>query len=916
MKLPKGKYAIVYSLLLAGAIYAIFIGLGTPKVDFNTQIKPLLNQKCIACHGGVKRQGGFSLLFRTDALAPTESGKPAIIPGRPDASEMIKRLTHKDLEERMPYKEAPLSKEEIQLLRRWIKQGAEWGEHWAYTPLAEVNVPKPKGKLWGLLPAKKSNWVKNDIDYYILAKLNQEKLQPSPEADKKTLLRRVSLDLIGLPPSEDLKNQFLSDNSPKAYENLVDSLLASPHFGERWAAMWMDLARYADTKGYERDDARSIWRYRDWLINAFNHDMPYNDFLTEQIAGDLLPNATDNQLIATAFHRNTMTNDEGGTDNEEFRVAAVMDRVNTTWETLMGTTFACVQCHSHPYDPFRHEEYYKFMAFFNNTRDEDTYADYPLLREYHGTDSLKFLEVQKWLKTNLPEQEKDITHFLKTLQPSINSLTAVDLQNSALADEKWLVLRKNGSAKLANVDLTGKNKLIFPYNTWTPGGILTITIDSLKGKILHQIKLNNNPGRQFADIEIPIITGVHDVYLHYANAQMQLFTQTGIQFDWFYFTKKWEKSNNDIYKKYWELIKSNNYDATPVMLENPADMQRPTFVFERGNWLVHGDEVQPDVPQSLHPLLENAPRNRLGLAMWLTDSRNPLTARTYVNRIWEQLFGQGLAETLEDMGTQGIPPTHRELLDYLAYNFITKDKWSTKTLLKKIVLSATYRQESKVTAELQERDPFNKFYARASRVRLSAEQVRDQALAVSGLLNPKMYGKSVFPYQPDGIWSSPWNGATWVQDTAGNQYRRAIYTYWKRSSPYPAMVTFDGVNREVCVSRRIRTNTPLQALVTLNDSTYLVAAVALAKKMADYDIKLAKQIEFGFETAISQPITIEKRKILEQLYQTAIHDFSKKLIKNEVNKSTATLLDQPPNVAALAVVASAILNLDEFVNKG
>lgn len=917
MKRLSSKYAIVYLSLLLGLTYVLWTSFGTQKVDFNSQIKPLFNKKCIVCHGGVKRQAGFSLLFRQDALANNESGKPAIIPGDPDGSEMIKRLTSTDPEERMPYKEHPLSKDEIHLLRQWIKQGAEWGDHWAYTPIVEVEIPKPKGKLWGLLPAKQSNWVNNDIDYYILDKLNQEKLTPSPEADKRTLLRRVSLDLTGLPPSESLKNQFLNDNSANAYEKLVDSLLANPHFGERWAAMWLDLARYADTKGYERDDSRNIWRYRDWLITAFNHDMPYNDFLTEQIAGDLLPNATDNQLIATAFHRNTMTNDEGGTDNEEFRVAAVIDRVNTTWETLMGTTFSCVQCHSHPYDPFRHEEYYKFMAFFNNTRDEDTYAEYPLLREYHGKDSLQFLSLQNWLKINLPKQEKDITHFLKTLQPSINSLTATNFINSALNDEKWLVLRKNGSAKFTNIDFNNKNKIIFPYNSWTAGGILTITIDSVQGKIVQQIKLNNDSGRQFADIEIPAITGVHDVYLHYANPQMELFTQTGIQFDWFYLTQKWKTTAKDApiaYQQFWELIKSGNVEATPIMQENPADMHRSSYVFERGNWLVHGEEVQPDVPKSLNPLPDGAPRNRLGLASWLTDQRNPLTARTYVNRIWEQLFGQGLVETLEDMGTQGIPPTHRELLDYLAYHFITKDKWSSKTLIKKIVLSATYRQSSAITVDLQARDPFNKFYARAPRVRLSAEQVRDQALSVSGLLSLKMYGKSVFPYQPEGIWNSPWNGGTWKQDTTEDAYRRALYTYWKRSSPYPSMVTFDGVNREVCVSRRIRTNTPLQALVTLNDSTYLVAAVALAKKMVNKKT-LKDQIAFGFETAIGQPITIEKRKILEQLYQTALNDFSKKLTSNKVNKSASALIEQPPAIAALAVVANAILNLDEFVNK-
>lgn len=918
MKFPSSKYLVVYFLLLTGLGYALWTSVGTKKVDFNTQIKPLFNKKCITCHGGVKRQGGFSLLFRTDALAPTESGKPAIIPGNPDASEMIKRLTHKDLEERMPYKEEPLSKDEINLLRQWVKQGAEWGDHWAYTPIVAQEVPKPKGWLWGLLLAKKNDWVNNDIDYYILDKLNQEKLKPSPEADKRTLLRRVSLDLVGLPPSENLKNQFLNDNSPKAYEDLVDSLLASPHFGERWAAMWLDLARYADTKGYERDDSRSIWRYRDWLINAFNHDKPYNNFLTEQIAGDLLPNASDEQLIATAFHRNTMTNDEGGTDNEEFRTSAVIDRVNTTWETLMGTTFACVQCHSHPYDPFRHEEYYKFLAFFNNTRDEDTYADYPLLREYHGTDSLKFLALQQWLKTNLPKQEKDITHFLKTLQPSINSLTATLKENSALADEKWLVLRKNGVAIFKNVGFDNKNHFLFPYSTNVKGGLLTITIDSLPGKVLQKVKINPANTAQFADFDLPPgITGVHDLILHYSNPNMSSFDVTGISFDWFYLAKKWETTAKDAplaYQQFWDLIKSKQLETTPILIENPADMQRATHVFDRGNWLTLGEEVKAAVPNSLNPLPDDAPRNRLGLAMWLTDKQNPLTARTYVNRIWEQLFGQGLVETLEDMGTQGIPPTHRELLDYLAYNFITKDKWSTKTLLKKVVMSAIYRQDSKITPELQSRDPYNKLYARAPRVRLSAEQVRDQALAVSGLLNPKMYGKSVFPYQPYGIWSSPWNGASWVQDTADNQYRRALYTYWKRSSPYPSMVTFDGVNREVCVSRRIRTNTPLQALVTLNDSTYLVASVALAKKMVNKST-LENQIAFGFETAIGQPITIEKRKILEHLYQTALNDFSKTFISNKVDKPTSVLSEQPPNIAALAVVASAILNLDEFVNK-
>ncbi|MCK7555835.1 DUF1549 domain-containing protein [Chitinophaga sedimenti] len=360
--LRKRNFLITASLLVLLGIVPFFLH-GDRHIDYNTDVKPIINKKCISCHGGVKKQGGFSLLFREEALAETKSGKPAIIPGDPDGSEMIRRLTLKDEEERMPYKEHPLAEEEIAVLRAWIKQGAKWGTHWAYAAVEEQEIPKGERRLLGLLPAKSNDWVRSDIDYFVYDKLREQKLTTAPEADKATLLRRASLDITGLPPSEKLAQQFLNDQDAGAYERLVDSLLASPQYGERWTSMWLDLARYADTKGYERDGYRSIWRYRDWLIQSFNEDKPYNTFLLEQVAGDLLADPTDAQYIATAFHRNTMTNDEGGTDNEEYRTAAVMDRVNTTWETLMGTTFACVQCHSHPYDPFRHEEYYQFMAF-------------------------------------------------------------------------------------------------------------------------------------------------------------------------------------------------------------------------------------------------------------------------------------------------------------------------------------------------------------------------------------------------------------------------------------------------------------------------------------------------------------------------------------------------------------------------
>ena len=423
-------------------------------IDYNTQVKPIFNKKCIACHGGVKQKAGFSLLFREEALGNTESGKPAIIPGKPDESELVRRISVSDPEERMPYKHEPLSEEEIEILTRWIKQGAQWGEHWAYIPVKEEEVP-----------AIKSTWIKNDIDPFILKRLNVEKLAPSAEADKPTLLRRVSLDLTGLPPTENVAKKFLNDSTDKAYENLVDDLLATPRYGERWAALWMDLARYADTRGYEADRSRTIWKYRDWLIRAFNTDKPYDEFLTEQMAGDLLPNPDDEKYIATAFHRNTMTNDEGGTENEEFRTAAVLDRVNTTWSALMGTSFNCVQCHSHPYDPFKHEEYYSFLAFFNNSRDEDTQSEYPLLRQYTGEDSVRLVQLKRWLTTNTTSEKSDEYYtFLKTWQPTINSLLCDEFKNGALLSSWYAGLRKQGSCRLPSVSLENISVIFSSYS--------------------------------------------------------------------------------------------------------------------------------------------------------------------------------------------------------------------------------------------------------------------------------------------------------------------------------------------------------------------------------------------------------------------------------------------------------------------
>jgi Protein of unknown function (DUF1553)/Protein of unknown function (DUF1549)/Planctomycete cytochrome C len=916
LKFNKIRLTIVCLVVVLAVV--TFFATRQRTVDFNTQVKPIFNKKCIVCHGGVRRQADFSLLFRSEALAINKSGKPAIIPGDPEHSEMIRRLTLKDPEERMPYKHEPLSGAEIEILRKWIKEGAPWGDHWAYVAVKEVLPPKPAAHFFGLIPAAKPVWVRNDIDYFIYDGLEKEGLKPSAEADKATLLRRVSLDLVGLPPSAALARQYLSDGGDGAYERLVDTLLASTHFGEKWATMWLDLARYADTKGYEKDPTRpEIWRYRDWLINAFNADKPYDVFLTEQIAGDLLPDHTDQQLIATGFHRNTMTNDEGGTDNEEFRTAAVLDRVNTTWQGLMGTTFACVQCHSHPYDPFKHDEYYKFVAFFNDTRDEDTPDDYPLLREIHGDDSVKLKSLGDWLARNGPADEAaQQIQFVKTWQPSINSIQCDLFVNSALEDTKYLALRDHGSARLVKVDLDKSNQLIYRFNS-NVGGSWAIHLDRVDGPVLKQIAVPKTKDWVIKPVDLPAVSGVHDLYFTYSNTVPGNPLASGLQIDWLHFGRKLSGVNvpgfAEAEKNYWELL-GKHLPGIPVMMDNPADMHRVAHVFERGNWLVKGKVVEPDVPHSLNPLPAGAPHNRLGLAEWMTDKRNPLVSRTLVNRLWEQLFGTGLVETLEDMGTQGAAPTHKELLDWLAWKLMNDNRWSVKKCLKEMVMSATYRQESKVSPALLEKDPYNKLYARGPRVRLSAEEVHDQALIVSGLLCDSLYGPPVMPWQPAGIWHSPYSSELWATSAGKNQYRRALYTFWKRSSPYPSMITFDGSSREVCMARRIRTNTPLQALVTLNDSVYVEAARYFAFRMIDGAAGEDAVIGKGYELLMYKPIAPRKLEILKRLYDVAYAKFSKD------EDATCEMVGTPgvhdnPRTAAYVVVAEALLNLDEVITK-
>lgn len=916
---------IVFSAVVIGVGLALssFLGVFESRVDYNTQIKPLLNKNCIACHGGVKKASGFSLLFKHEALAPAKSGKPAIIPGDADGSEMIRRLTLTDLDERMPLDHPPLKADEIETLRKWIDQGAEWGDHWAYQPVEKPDLPKV-GTFWSRLgfgDNPEASWVKNEIDPFIIDKLKADGLKLSPEADRATLIRRVSLDLTGLPPTEGEVARFVTDKSPDAYERVVNRLLTSPAYGERWTGWWLDLARYADTKGYERDPGRKIWRYRDWLINAFNKDKPFDQFTVDQLAGDLLPQATDDQLVATAFHRNTMTNDEGGTQDEEFRVAALLDRVGTTWDVWQGTTFACVQCHSHPYDPFVHDEFYKYAAFFNNSRDEDVTSDTPTLRFYKPDDSLKIVQLKQYITAGAASAKQgqaevnSFTHFVRTVEPKINSHDFDQLVNASLLDAKYFGFQDKGLARIKSVTLTNRSRLLIAWGTKASGATVTIRQDRADGPIL-AIAPVPKTGSQWNDtiqmIPLPRVQGRHNLYLSLNSPKSP---KEWVMIKWASFQPMLPGQPVDAVGPQDKLlvdVLNANAESVPIMLDGSGDLARETHVFDRGNWLVKGKRVTPDVPKVFPAMDPQLPKNRLGLARWMVDRDNPLTARVAVNRFWEQLFGAGIVETVEDMGTQGIPPTHRELLDYLAVEFMETDRWSVKKLLKRMVMSATYRQQSSASPELLAKDPFNKLLARGPRIRLSAEQVRDQALAASGLLSRKMGGPSVMPTQPDGIWQSPYDGESWKQSTGDDLHRRALYTYWKRTAPYPSMVTFDSPSREFCQSRRIRTNTPLQALVTLNDPVYIEAAQTLAQYMQQHGRSPESQIQAGFRRVMLRDLPPRKLAVLTRLYRNTEQHYRQK--PDEAKKLLARA-DGTPQQAALTVTANTMLNLDEVITK-
>ncbi|MGD1893781.1 MAG: DUF1553 domain-containing protein [Cyclobacteriaceae bacterium] len=906
----RGIFLVSFLLLAIYAVWLILNPTTSKTVDFNAEVRPILNKKCITCHGGVKRSGGFSLLFRSEALSPNESGKLAIVPGDPQASEMIHRINHTDPEERKPPEGDPLSKEEIAILTEWIEQGAYWEDHWAYVKPQPTEVPETE-----------TDWGSNDIDAFVLDRLEQEQLQPSVEADKSTLLRRLSLDLTGLPPTVKELEEFLSDDSEEAYEQAVDRLLDSPHYGERWTALWMDLARYADSKGYEKDGPRSIWQFRDWLIKSFNEDKPFDQFTIEQLAGDLLPNPTDDQLIATAFHRNTMINDEGGTDDEEFRVAAVIDRVNTTWDVWQATTMACVQCHSHPYDPIRHEEYFEFFAYLNNTADVDVPSESPNLTTFKREEDQQKLEsLKNWVIRHTSSADDKLrkaqkfVNLVRIAEPKIHPHVFDSIANGSLIDNKYLSVEDGGYARLSNVPLQDETQLLISYSANHSRGRVEVRLDSLNGERLATWNVQENTGGwRFETTAIPFngISGKHDLYFTFKDPQKK---GAIAMIEWIMLHEPLPGEGQPHYqqqqKNLLALLNNKEVIRTPILIDRPERFQRKTHVFERGNWLVPGEEVEPDVPQAWPALPEGAPNNRLGMAQWLVSNDNPLTARVMVNRLWAELFGVGIVETIEDFGSQAAKPSHPELLDWLALQFMHEHNWSVKSALKQMVMSATYRQASEVAPELLEIDPRNRLLARGPRVRLNAEQIRDQALAVSGLLSKKMYGPSVMPPQPEGVWQIVYSGLEWETSEGEDQHRRALYTYWRRTSPYPSMIAFDGPSREFCVTRRINTNTPLQALVTLNDPVYIEAAKALAEKMQQSAGDLSGQLKFGYERAVVREADQSKMQQLAKLYEEAQLYYQEN--PEEIEKMVG---EDDAELAALTVVANAILNLDEFVTK-
>jgi len=881
----------------------ILAACSSERVDFNAQIRPILNEKCVSCHGGVKQSGGFGLVFRENAIRETESGRMGIVPGHPGRSALYQRIIEDEEELRMPLHEDPLSEKEIDLIKRWIRQGAEWQEHWAYI--------KPRRQI---PPADTSSWAVNEIDQFILAEILKRDLSPSPQADPLTLLRRVYLDLTGLPPTPEDIVCFMGSDSTLAYEKAVDTLLASTAFGEHWASFWLDLARYADSFGYSSDVDRVIWKYRDWVINALNEDMPFDQFTIEQLAGDLLPNPSANQLIATAFHRSCLTNGEGGANHEENRNMAVIDRVSTTWETWQSTTMACVQCHNHPYDPIKQTDFYRSFAFFNNTNDHNLREDYPLLRSFSVEDTEELEKLKVWIQNygsegKATEMERMLlTHEPKVLPIDFKGSTDTKFYNR-IGDD-FMSAFDSSTIWIGTFDLSGKDRVLLNHvKRRVEAGTIFLRWDGPEGDVIGSAELFATKGLEIVSIPIASEQKQGDLYATFAS----LDDSFEIFIEGFIFCPELPGEHREDFVEMQDLLDSlilaEPEVTTPIMIEKPDGLRRKTFVFDRGNWLTKGVEVEPGIASALADTTMVF-QTRLVLAKWLVSEENPLTARVMVNRIWANLFGRGIVSTPEDFGSVGELPSHPELLDWLALDFSIDKGWSVKSLIKEIVMSATYRQASILTSEQLEKDPNNLWLSSSPRIRLSAEQVRDQVLLVAGLLSRKMFGPGVMPEQPEGVWQVAFSNAEWITSEGEDKYRRGIYTYLKRSAPYPSLVTFDASGREVCLSRRIPTNTPLQALVTLNDPVFFEAARAFAENLIKLDGSDTLRISAAFNQAFGRSALDQELVRLCELVEVTKKHYQE-------NEQEAIDMIEVPNaeLAAYTMLANSLMNMDEFITR-
>jgi len=1013
-------WASGFAALLAGSVSF------AQEVEFNRDIRPILSDKCYTCHGPNKASRLTKLRFDAEEGAKQDlGGHYAIVPGDAEKSAMVQRITATNPPMRMPpvrsgYK---LTEGEIALIRRWIEQGAKWEKHWAFIPPKRRPLPDVKDR----------EWPRNAIDNFVLARLEREGLAHSPEADRERLMRRVTLDLTGLPPTLGEIDAFLADKSPNAYEKAVDRLLSSPRYGERMAERWLDAARYADTNGYQTDGERSMWRWRDWVIDAFNRNMPFDRFTVEQIAGDMLPGATLEQKIATGFNRNHRGNGEGGIIAEEYAAEYVVDRVDTTATVWLGVTLGCARCHDHKYDPFTQKEFYRVFAYFDNIPEkgkawkygnsppliqaptEAQQAELKALDEKLAAAESAFAHLQtelertqaQWEKSDArsapPDwtisrgmvvqrrllgtgafdgkrvlevdlERKDAAQFgfydkftlSARVRPTAATGAIVTRAEDAAEGEGYGLYLKDGKVQVNLVKrwlddaLRVETERALELNEWHN---VSVTYDGSRvadGVRIYidgepqKLKINLDDLNQSFDTKEPLRLGggggpenrfrgqmsdvrIYNVALTPEQAAV-LATETPVSEIAQIPPERRTRAQSDKLRLYflerdapppireaWQRMhelrheKQRMVEGFPtVMVMEERATPRDTFVLMRGAYDRPGEKVMPGVPSVLPPLPGGSPNNRLGFAKWLVDPSNPLTARVTVNRFWQMYFGTGLVKTVEDFGSQGEWPTHLELLDWLATEFIRTD-WDVKAMQKLIVTSATYRQSSKATPEVLQRDPENRLLARGPRFRVPAEMIRDQALAAAGLLVEKIGGPSVKPYQPEGLWKEL-GGEDYHQDHGEGLYRRSLYTFWRRTAPPPSMVNFDAAGREACIVSETRTNTPLQALDLMNDVAYVEASRVLAERMIREGGATPEQrIAFAFRLATGRrPKTAEVSILADSFhhYHDRFHSNDDAAIKlvSEGEHTRDKKLDAG-ELAAYTSAASLILNLDETVTK-